>query len=75
MGSGMKGFRGATAWGWLRELVLGLLEAFTASEQGVKIATVVEIGNPGLPKPTFLVSIMLSIPACEVMQWKDGRAK
>jgi hypothetical protein len=34
--------------GWLQGLVLGLLEALTASEQGSSIATVVDMGNPGL---------------------------
>jgi len=33
---------------WLRELVLGLLEALTTSEHQLIIATLVDMGNPGL---------------------------
>lgn len=33
----------AIAYGWLRELFLGLLEVLTASEHGFSIATVVDM--------------------------------
>ena len=33
--------------GWLRELVLALFDALTASEQGFSIATLVDIVNLG----------------------------
>ena len=32
---------------WLRELVLGLLKALTASKQGCTMPTLVDMGNPG----------------------------
>ena len=33
--------------GWLRELVLGLLESLTASKQGFSMLTLVDMSNPG----------------------------
>jgi hypothetical protein len=53
----------------LQELLFGLVEALTTSEQGSSIATIVGIGNPSLEKQS---SYGMSLCATELTQFIGG---